>query len=99
VIEKWLCRSWYGEPYKVKQVFVKETETMFIVESIQDRETHTLLGHKKRIKKSERLLYDTAAEAIQVAIKITEGKIETAERAIVEARSTLKHLETLLRPQ
>lgn len=97
--EKWLCRRWFNKPYRLKQVFVKETESMFIVESIPDEETNSLLGYKKRVKKSEKLLYDTATEAIQVAIAETEAKIAAAHRTIVAETATLRELDILLRPR
>ena len=98
--EKWLCRRpWQTGSFELKQVFVTESEHYFTVQGIQDGNTNTLLGHRKRIPKRENLLFDNAQEAIRAAIKSTENKIATAHATIIAETAILRELDILLRPR
>lgn len=97
--EKWLCGQRFASKYVVKQVFVTETEHYFMVQGIQDEQTQSLLGWRKRIPKSERLLFDNACDAVQQQIDRHEAAIHACHEKIKVLTAELRELDVLKTPR
>lgn len=93
--EKWFCARYCGGNYKVKQVFVTESEHYFTVKSMQDEECVSMLGFKKKIRKSDQILFDRAYDAVQHKIDLSERAIHDHQRKVTNLISDLRELDVL----
>lgn len=98
--EKWVCGRYCSGPFQVKQVFVRETEHQLKVESIQDAQTPSILGHKKTFRKdNSNVLFNTATEAIQRQIDDHELAIHNYHEKIKQLTAELRQLDVLKVPR
>jgi len=94
--EKWVCGKNINGHYVVRQVFVRETKSQFIAEQ-GDTEINWLLGHKTRIHKLDKILFDSALEAIKQQIAMIESESVKLREGLSTNDLRLRFLSDLMR--
>jgi hypothetical protein len=101
-IEKWVCGPNLAGQWVVRQVFVRETPSMFIVDpSKYDDEINWLLGHGTRFSRRQEdcIFFNSAREAVRDRINSMKQQIETLNDTLEYKQTALSEITLLLNPR
>jgi hypothetical protein len=101
-IKKWACGRVYikGEyTYIVREITVTEKPKTYLVDrAFTTGDVASMLGHKTHINKLDKILFDTADEAVKNAIGDAEREVNKLTDKLNKAEAELVQLEGLLSP-